>query len=414
MSSASWKTILVAVGDPGARKQVAIAKAARIAARSGASITLFHAFSMPLPPATATDAGTLLRRVAKERLDQLHKRARALRAIGLDVECEVVWDFPAAHAIVRRVLESEPDLVVAQSHRHSKLARWFLTNSDWDLIRECPCPVWFVKHERLPKKPLILTAVDPTHAHAKPSGLDDRLLQAATNVMRQLGGHIAVIHVEDTAAGARKSNQAQSAATVEALDGLMERHGVVADRIVRAGKPAEVLAASAAQMNADLLVMGAVSRSGLSLSHIGHTAEAVIDAVADRRARRQAAAVQNRGVPRTSEAPHRTEVGASDRYGIRSPSGVRHRNDNRDRVLHDHCCADGALRKIGAAVRLQGLCRSVSKLQCDGARLRIDRDDLRADFHRFAFECRAVAVIGCCDERRRNRIASGAAVTPDR
>jgi universal stress protein E len=280
MSSSSWKTILVAVGDPDARKQVAIAKAARIAARTGASITLFHAFSMPLPPAAPTDSETLLRRVAKERLDQLNKRARALRAVGLDVECEVAWDFPAAHAIVRRVLESAPDLVVAQSHRHSKLARWFLTNSDWDLIRECPCPVWFVKHERLPKKSLILTAVDPTHAHAKPSGLDDRLLQAATNVMRQLGGRLAVIHVEDTAATTRKSMAVQSAATIEAIDRLMERNGVEADRIVRAGKPADVLTTSATQLNADLLVMGAVSRSGLSLSHIGNTAEAVIDAVA--------------------------------------------------------------------------------------------------------------------------------------
>jgi universal stress protein E len=278
MSSSSWKSILVAVGDPDARKQVAIAKAARIAARTGATITLFHAFSMPLPPAAPTDSETLLRRVAKERLDQLHKRARALRTVGLDVTCEVAWDFPPAHAIVRRVLESPPDLVVAQSHRHSKLARWFLTNSDWDLIRECPCPVWFVKHERLPKKSLILTAIDPTHAHAKPSGLDDRLLQAAANVMRQLGGRLAVIHVEDTAPSIRKS--VQSAATAAAVDDLLQRNGVEADRILRAGKPADVLIASAAQLNADLLVMGAVSRSGLSLSHIGNTAEAVIDAVA--------------------------------------------------------------------------------------------------------------------------------------
>jgi universal stress protein E len=280
MSFTSWRKILVAVGDPSARKQVAIAKAARIAARCGASVTLFHAFSLPLPSATPTDAGTLLRKLAKERLDQLRKRARALRAVGLDVDCEVVWDFPPAHAIVRRVLESEPDLVVAQSHRHSKIARWFLTNSDWDLIRECPCPVWFVKHERLPKKSLILAAVDPNHAHAKPSGLDDRLLQAATSVMRQLGGRLAVIHVEDTAGAARKSRGAGSAAAMEAVDRLMQRNDVVAERVLRAGKPAEVLTTGAAQLEADLLVMGAVSRSGLSLSHIGHTAEAVIDAVA--------------------------------------------------------------------------------------------------------------------------------------
>ena len=199
MSSSFWQSILVAVRDPGGRKQLAIRKAARMAASSGARITLFHAFSAPypLPTPMPTNANEVLRVVGKQRRAQLLELARPLRAAGLKVQCDVVWDFPPAQAIVRRVLESKPDLVVAESHRHTRLARWFLANADWDLIRECPCPVWFVKNERFARKPLILTAIDPTHAHAKPSGLDDRLLQTATSVMRQLDGRIALIHVED-------------------------------------------------------------------------------------------------------------------------------------------------------------------------------------------------------------------------
>ena len=181
MSSSPWQSILVAVRDPGRRKQMAIRKAARIAAASGARITLFHAFSTPYPPPQPmpTDPAAILRLVARQRRTQLLGLARPLRAAGLKVDCEAVWDFPPAQAIVRRVLESKPDLVVAESHRHTPLARWFLANADWDLIRECPCPVWFVKKERLARRPLILAAVDPAHAHAKPSGLDDRLLRTA-------------------------------------------------------------------------------------------------------------------------------------------------------------------------------------------------------------------------------------------
>jgi universal stress protein E len=52
-----------------------------------------------------------------------------------------------------------------------------------------------------------------------------------------------------------------------------------ANQVLRTGVPAEVIRAVAAELKPDLLVMGAVSRSGLSHFHIGNTAEAVIDDV---------------------------------------------------------------------------------------------------------------------------------------
>ncbi len=286
-----WAKILVAVRDPGERKQIAIRKAARIASASGAAITLFHAFSRPQRSASemALDPEVILRKVAKLRRDELLKLARSLRTAGLKVACEVVWDFPPAHAIVRQVLKSKPDLVVAESHRHSRVARWFLANSDWDLIRECPCPVWFVKQERFARKPLILTAIDPTHAHAKPSGLDEALLRSATAVTRLVGGRIAMIHVDPRGprqllnlrpTGKYPEQDVVPPKTMAAIERLGKRHGVAADAcVVASGTPADVLTATTAEMKADLLVMGAISRSGLSHFHIGNTAEAVIDAV---------------------------------------------------------------------------------------------------------------------------------------
>ena len=275
MPTKPWSSILVAVRDPGARKQIAVRKAARIAAATGAELTLFHAFSTPfaLPTPMPADADAILRAIAKQRRTQLLDVARPLRAEGLKVQCEAVWDFPPAHAIVRRVAQSKPDLVVAESHRHSRLARWFLANSDWELIRECPCPVWFVKQERLAKQPLVLTAIDPTHARSKPTALDDRLLQAAKAVSQYLGGSIAMIHVED-------ESQLVRGGQIESIERLAKRNRVAtAPRVLRAGAPADALVAAAAELKADLLVMGAVSRSGLSHFHIGNTAEAVIDAV---------------------------------------------------------------------------------------------------------------------------------------
>ena len=291
MPHASWKSILVPIRDLGARKQVALRKAAHIAAACGARITLFHSFSMPLPLPTPmpSDPNELLRIATKRRREKLLGLARRLRARGLRVQCEVVWDVHAAHAIVRHVLHSKPDLVVAESHRHSPLARWFLAYADWDLIRECPCPVWFVKHERLARDPMILTAIDPTHARAKPSRLDDRLLQAAASVQRQLGGSVAVVHVEDVGQVVRPRSPTNAeptrasrsrAVTRETIARLAKRNGIdAAAPVLRSGIPADVLVASSTELEADLLVMGAVSRGGLSHYRVGNTAEAVIEGV---------------------------------------------------------------------------------------------------------------------------------------
>jgi universal stress protein E len=263
-------------------------KAAQIAAACGARVTLFHAFSapFPMPKPMPSDPAEILRVVTGQRREKLLELARPLRASGLKVKCEVVWDLHAAHAIVRHVLASSPDLVVAESHRRSRLARWFLAYADWELIRECPCPVWFVKHERFAKKPLVLTAVDPTHAHAKPSRLDDRLLQATASVIRQLGGRAALIHVEDPSQIVARlpegagGSPSVPAVTMEALDRLAKRNGIdEAIMLLRSGIPADVLTVSAAEIEADLLVMGAVARSGLSRFRVGNTAEAVIEAV---------------------------------------------------------------------------------------------------------------------------------------
>jgi universal stress protein E len=279
------KSILVAVRDPSDNTQVALRKAAQIAQRCGASLTLYHAFAnpSPLPEPLPTDPTKILEAFGKARREALRALARPLRAKGLRVRCEVAWDFPPAHAIVRRVLIDKPDLVVAASHRHSRIARWFLNNSDWELIRECPCPVWFVKDARLSKRPRVLTAVDPTHARAKPAGLDNRLVRAARDIGGCIGGELALIHVAEPD-GARwpfdaPVNASSQRVSVAAIERLAQRHGVTARALLESGNPADALIDAAAKQRADLLVMGAVSRSSRGRAHIGGTAESVIDAV---------------------------------------------------------------------------------------------------------------------------------------
>lgn len=296
MTRQAWKSILVAIADPHRRDHVALSKAAAIAVRSGAQVTLFNAFMIPPPPSGASRATSAqivdAARIERER--QLEKLSRPLRARGIKVTHKVAWDFPAHEAIVRQVMRSKPDLVIAESSRHSRLARIVLANTDWELIRACPCPVWFVRSAVLPKSPRFLAAVDPRHAHAKPSQLDDRLVAAALRAAAQLGGVVNIGHAYEPPLRAAPATVLEpirlpispvrarrfEEETKRLVERLAKKHGIApARQFMSPGEPATTVPQLAAHLHTDVLVMGAVSRSRLRAPFIGNTAEKVIDHV---------------------------------------------------------------------------------------------------------------------------------------
>lgn len=292
----AWQHLVVAIADPFAKRQMAIGKVGAIAARCGARVTLFHAFSLPYPlpdpaPKTSTEA---LRAAAQHRQQGLEQLARPLRKLGIQVDCVATWDFPAHDAVVRFLLKSKPDLLIAESHRHGLLGRWFLANTDWELIRACPCPLWFVKTRHLPDRLSLLAAVDPLHSHAKPAQLDDRILDQAAAITEQLGGSVKLAH----AFTAPLSNSSATfieplripikpdrakrfiAGITEQVVQLAKRYGMTASQcLVKEGDPVRVISELAVKNKIGLLVMGAVSRRELGRPFIGNTAEKLIDQV---------------------------------------------------------------------------------------------------------------------------------------
>jgi universal stress protein E len=193
----------------------------------------------------------------------------------------VTWDHPAHEAIVRQVLKTKPDLVITASHRHGRVARWLLANTDWELIRQCPCPVWFVRSPDIPLEPSILVAVDPFHAHDKPAILDDRLVRMAHRIGEQFDGKVTLVHACSVPNEAIAVRQLVLARAKQAVTDLATRHGVASEYCeVRIGRPEEIIASIERRNAADLLVMGAVSRSIDTHPVIGNTAERVIDHVA--------------------------------------------------------------------------------------------------------------------------------------
>jgi universal stress protein E len=294
MSDTLWTSITAVVVDPFGGEHLAVHKAVELARRSGARLTLLNVFMIPQPTPEAVLASTtqIIKSAAAQRMKRLRQLAAGIARRGVKVNCVVEWDYPVHEAIVRHVLKEGTELVIAESHRHSKVARWILANTDWELIRACPCPVWFARSAELPAAPQILVAVDPFHANDKPARLDDRLLKVAQALAQQVGGTVSLAHAcqsPEQANGAllRKATRKMTEARLRQLADIEKRiadlalrHGIdSAGCVVREGNPSQVLGALTAKGRSDVLIMGAVSRSFRDRPPIGNTAERVIDHV---------------------------------------------------------------------------------------------------------------------------------------
>lgn len=291
------RKILVAVTQPVTASEPALVKAVQLAQRCGAELELFHCLYDPyvfrrqaLRMRGFDTSIELLVRQTRERLEQ---RAQVLRAeSGLRVRTSVHWDYPPYEGIIRQAMRHEVDLVVASSHRRRRAARLLLEFTDWQLIRLCPVPLLLIKTARPWTRPTVVATVDPFHAHAAPAALDDAILQTGRFLSRTLNGRLHVMHahvpplsvivapmpepivVPAPAAKIRKEARRVRKAVLK----LAVRHGVVARRVhVVAGDPAIVLPRIARRSGARVVVMGAVSRSGLKRLFIGDTAQRVLD-----------------------------------------------------------------------------------------------------------------------------------------
>lgn len=287
------RRIAVGIKDPGARSMPALAKAARLAEAFDAELTLFHAIAVPVPAEPYLYASGGFRKLERETrdgyLERLERIAERLRNRNLKVRVDADWDYPVYEAIVRHARRIKADLVVTQAHVGRRLAPWLLHLTDWELLRTCPVPVLIVKSPRMWQRPRVLAAIDPLHAFAKPAGLDDAVLEAGTQVSAALQGTLhamhAYTHLPNTTTqfiGTSESVVSEIAAASEAQAKQAFERALRKTRIprsrrhLRLGPAVEAIPRTARALRAGIVVMGAVSRSGLRRIVIGNTAERIL------------------------------------------------------------------------------------------------------------------------------------------
>lgn len=291
--------ILFAIRNPEVSRQPGLAKAIQVARALGAPLELFHALTdtvfIELSRYSDDKLDQLRERVEQESRVPLERLCAVARKHGVDASCSVQWDYPPHEAIVRRAQAIGAGLIVAEWHQGARTKPWLIHLTDWELLRLSPAPVLLLRTAKPYRRPRVLAAVDPSHAHAKPSGLDSRILDAATDISLSLKGSLHVVHAcypsivgTDVQAAARKAAMSWA---VQRYDDLVEQERQVFEAFresvgvprTRAhlveGNPVKVIPRLAKKLNAGIVVMGALSRSGLERVFIGNTAERVLGAL---------------------------------------------------------------------------------------------------------------------------------------
>jgi universal stress protein E len=289
-------SILVIV-DPTAEHHPAVGKGALLARQLGARLELYvcdtkAAREVRLAAHAAKQGDRPFPVNLKVFLEDL---ARPIRQHGVDVTTEVDRADPLHLALIERARRTTAGLVIKDTHHHSLAQRTFLTNTDWELIRACPVPLLLTKPNTWASSPRVCAAVDPGHANDKPAVLDNDIVDHAALLTKKLGGELHLLHaylpvaiVAATATGspplaitvsaeelAREAEQKRAQ-----LQDLFSEYPVPPRNVhLEVGGPAAVLPRAVRDMRADIVAMGAISRSGLKRIFIGSTAEDVLEAL---------------------------------------------------------------------------------------------------------------------------------------
>lgn len=202
--------------------------------------------------------------------------------------------------IVRQVLRAGHDLVIKPADNPHFIDRLF-GSEDMHLLRKCPCPVWLSKPGETPKYSCVVAAVDfdLETQNATADRLNERILELSSAFAVADFAALHFVHVWDAPfeMTVRSWGHDLSAADgyverervrhQQALDGLRERlkarlgaetFGYLSPRFhLHRGTPSQALPELARQLQADLVVMGTLARTGIAGLLIGNTAETILE-----------------------------------------------------------------------------------------------------------------------------------------
>jgi universal stress protein E len=150
-------------------------------------------------------------------------------------------------------------------------------------------PLLLVKNPHPYRRPVILAALDPSHAQNKPLQLDKEILRVSKTLTTALHGSLRAVHAyarfpvnvppEVLKPGTLNAmrDEAQRSAQARFSRVLKPARIARSHQYLIPRPPTEAIAEAARNSRSAIVVMGAISRSGYKRLLIGNTAERILD-----------------------------------------------------------------------------------------------------------------------------------------
>jgi universal stress protein E len=283
---------LLVVVDPTVKRDFVVERAMMLAKITNAKIKLFinnnalsqHNFNYE---GISTEFFETQRKLFEEQHEKLLTNlVTEFTKAGIEASADLASGNSLAEAIIERVNESKPDLVLKSTHHHSFIERTLITNTDWILIRKCPVPLMLVKPNEWKISGSIVTAIDPMHTRSEQSTLDELLLTLTGQIAHWLNLKPHLFHSyfpfpsslfpmggesEEYLSRIRLQHQ-------EKLKLVTSKHAFKEENVhLCQGELIPALSEYLAKSGANLLVMGSLSRSSIERAIIGNTAEKILE-----------------------------------------------------------------------------------------------------------------------------------------
>ena len=227
---------------------------------------------------------------SQQRFEELEAMIEPFKDMGIVIVPKVVVGIPFIE-LIRSVLKNGYDLLIKTARLQNGIVDRIFGSCDMHLLRKCPCPVWIDGPKSVYPYKNIIAAVDPVDENCH--DLNKLIMDLSTSLAKKESADLHVIHawqmegeclLRSPRAGLSKVELDILLSSAEhkhkqKLDDLLSDYDLATDNdnvsLVKA-EPAEAILSKAGEVNADLVVMGTVGRTGVPGFFIGNTAEDVL------------------------------------------------------------------------------------------------------------------------------------------
>lgn len=293
------------VSETSVAQETPIARAVSLAENNQADLTVIDvvpvvAAGIAMPPGGSISS-ELQAAMVSERRKELESLVEPYKT-RLNIRLDVLVGKMFLEAI-RAVLRNKYDLLIKPAENPNFIERLF-GSDDMQLLRNCPCPVWLTRAKENSNYTCIMAAVDfnPDMPDAVNQDLNQHILDLSSSLALSDFASLHLVHVWDAPGEMTVSSWSDNPyeASMAYVEGARSSHERALHRLRQQlrdhigteaynhlspqfhlcrGTASRVIPEMVKELQADLVVMGTVARTGIAGLIIGNTAEAILEQV---------------------------------------------------------------------------------------------------------------------------------------